>query len=104
MPKFTQADEAILRLTLLPRAPNYFYKPEDVQHIMQLTEKDESAIKDWAANRRWRASINKLPGGMSMEEYLKASPESLSEQVWSCYTYYVTTSHTNISEIFNFGM
>ncbi len=81
MPRFSQADEAVLKQTMLPRAPAYFYTPEDVNLIMKETELEKGAILNWASNMRWKASINSLAGGMSVEEFLKASPESLDNKV-----------------------
>lgn len=81
MPRFPQADEAFLKRTMLPRAPDYFYKPEDIELITKETGMEESRAQHWAANLRWKAGINKLPGGMSMEEFLKTSPDLLSEKV-----------------------
>jgi hypothetical protein len=81
MPRFTQADEAFLKRTMLPRAPDYFFTPEDVELIEKETGKDTKVIQHWAANLRWKVSANMLPAGMSTEEFLKASPESLHEKV-----------------------
>jgi hypothetical protein len=81
MPRFSQADEAFLKRTMLPRAPTYYYMPEDLELCMKETEKKKEDIQHWARQFRWRASINSLPGGLSAEEYLKASPESLDDKV-----------------------
>ena len=81
MPKFSQADEAFLKRTMLPRAPDYFFKPEDVEFIMKDNGMEKKVIKSWEKRLRWRISINSLPGGMSIEEFLKASPESLDDKV-----------------------
>jgi hypothetical protein len=81
MPRFTQADEAFLKRTILPRAPDYFYRPEDIELIMKETRNEKEHIQHWARQLRWKASINKLTGGMSIQEFLKASPEALSEKV-----------------------
>jgi predicted NUDIX family phosphoesterase len=81
MPRFTQADEAFLKRTMLPRAPDYLFKPEDVELIMKETGKDKEHIHHWARQLRWKAGMNKLPGSMSIEEFLKASAESLDEKV-----------------------
>ena len=76
MPRFSQSDDAFLKRAMLPRAPGCVFTPEDVDFIAKETELDKETILHWAANLRWRASTNALPGRMSVEEYLKASPES----------------------------
>ena len=81
MPRFPQVDEAFLKKTMLPRAPACFYTPEDVEFIMKERKMEKEVIQHYAANLRWRASIKKLPHGMSIEEFLKASPESLDGKV-----------------------
>jgi hypothetical protein len=81
MPRFTPADEALLKRTMLPRGPDYFYKPEDIEFIMKESHHEKEHIQHWARQLRWKASINKLPGSMNMEEFLKTSQESLEEKV-----------------------
>jgi hypothetical protein len=81
MPRFSQADDAFLKRTMLPRAPACFYTPEDVELIRKETGKDKEVIEHWAYNLRWRMGINKLPNGMDVEEFLKASEESLDGKV-----------------------
>lgn len=81
MPRFTQADEAFLKRTMLPRAPACFFTPDDVELIVKETGKDKEHIQHWARQLRWKAGMNKLPGSMSIEEFLKASAESLHEKV-----------------------
>ena len=81
MPKFNQADDAFLKRTMLPRAPAYHYTPEDIELCMKETENKKEDIQHWARQFRWRASINSLPGGLSAEEYLKATPETLDSKV-----------------------
>ena len=38
-------------------------------------------VLHWAANLRWRASINQLSGSTEVEEFLKASPENSTDKV-----------------------
>jgi hypothetical protein len=83
MPRFTQAHVAFLKRTMLPRAPACFFTSEDVELIKKETGIDKEPIQHWAANLRWRMSINKLPDGLNVEEFLKASQESLDEKVKS---------------------
>jgi hypothetical protein len=81
MPRFTQADEAFLKRTLLSRCPDYFFKPEDIVWIKKETAKEREDIQYWARQFRWKLSINKLPGGLNAEEFLRSSPESLADKV-----------------------
>ncbi len=66
---------------MLHRGPDYHYKPEDTEFIKKETMKDQAVIQHWARQFRWRVGSNFLPAGMTAEEYLKASPESLSDKV-----------------------
>lgn len=93
MPRFTLADEALLKRTMLPRGPDYFYKPEDIEFIMKESKHEKEHIQHWARQLRWKASINKLPGSMNMEEFLKAPQESLDEKVvypFACFDNHMT--------------
>ena len=82
MPRFCHADEAFLKRTMLPRAPACFFTPEDVELIVKETRMEKGVVQHWAYNLRWKsANFNKLPGDMSIEEYLKASSESLDGKV-----------------------
>ena len=78
MPRFSLADEAFLKRTMLPRAPACFYTPEDVEVIKKETEKDKPTIKNWEKCLRFRMS-SLSPA--EIEAYLKASPESLDGKV-----------------------
>ena len=78
MPRFSQADDAFLKRTMLPRAPACFYTPEDVELCMKQTGNDKPAIKNWEKCLRFRMS-HRSP--TEIEEYLKASPESLDGKV-----------------------
>ena len=78
MPKFTQADQAFLKRTMLPRAPACFYTPEDVELCMKQTEKEMSVIKNWEKCLRFR--LGRLSPS-EIEEYLRASQESLDGKV-----------------------
>ena len=66
---------------MLPRAPACFYTPEDVELIMTERKMDKTVILHYAANLRWKMNMNKLPPGMNIDEFLKASPESLDGKV-----------------------
>ena len=83
MPRFSQADEAFLKRTMLPRVPACFYTPEDLDLIMKETGMEKGTILHWAANLRWRAGINQLSGsmGLGVEEFLKTSPDVVTEKV-----------------------
>jgi hypothetical protein len=81
MPRFTQADEAVLRRAMLPRGPDYKYKPEDIEFIKTETGKGKEDIQYWARQFRWKMGINKLPGGLNAEEFLRSSPESSYDKV-----------------------
>ena len=78
MPRFTQADEAVFKRTMLPRGPDYKYKPEDIDFIQKETMKDQAVIKNWEKCLRFRISSLSPE---DIEEYLKASPESLDGKV-----------------------
>ncbi len=81
MPRFSHADDAFLKRTMLPRAPGCVFTTEDVELCVKETGHDKETVQHWAANLRWKVSTNSLPGRVSVEEYLKASPESLSDKV-----------------------
>jgi len=66
---------------MLPRGPDYHYTPEDIEFIKKETMMDQAVIQHWARQFRWKLGSNLLPGGMTAEEFLKASPESLDEKV-----------------------
>ena len=78
---------------MLPRAPACFYTPEDMEVIKKETGMEKEIIQHWAANLRWKMGIDKLPGGMDIVEFLKASPESLEGKVM------FPTSHSPIHTI-----
>ena len=80
MPKLSPADEKIFRKTMLPRVSECFFTQEDVKLITKETKMDNSVIQHWAYSLRWRMVINLL--GTSVQEYLKASAESLAEKVF----------------------
>ena len=82
MPKFSPADDAFFRKTMLPRAPPCFFTPEDVDLITKETEMDEAVIQHWARSLRWRTDNNLLGDGVtSVEDFLQTSAESLAEKV-----------------------
>ena len=81
MPRFSQADEAFLKRTMLPRAPACFYTPEDVELSVRETGKKKEDVQHWARQLRWKASIDKLPNRMGILDFLNASPESLDGKV-----------------------
>ncbi len=74
MPRFSQADEAFLKRTMLPRAPACFFTSEDVEMVMKETGMGKPVVKNWEKCLRFRLKLsNKLPS--EIEEYLKSSPE-----------------------------
>ena len=81
MPRFSQSDDAFLKRAMLPRAPGCVFTPEDVELCVQNTGHDKEVIQYWARQLRWKMNSNKLPGGLDIEEYLRASPESISDKV-----------------------
>jgi hypothetical protein len=81
MPRFSQIDEAVLKLTMLPRAPDCIFTSKDVESIIEETGMDKEVIQHWARHLRWKMNLDKLPGSMSIEEFLKATPDSLSDKV-----------------------
>jgi len=83
MPKFSQADEAFLKRTMLPRAPACFFTAEDVELVVKETGMQKEVILHWAANLRWKKSSSGLIGNMNVNEFLKASAESLNGKVMS---------------------
>lgn len=66
---------------MLPRGPDYKYKPEDINFIKKETGKEREDIQYWARQFRWQIGINKLPGGLNAEEFLRSSPESSYDKV-----------------------
>ena len=67
---------------MLPRAPEYFFTPEDVELITKETGMDKTVIQHWAFSLRWKMDKNLLGTGVaSIQEYLQASAESLAEKV-----------------------
>ena len=82
MPKFTQVDTAFLKKTMLPRAPDCYFTPEDVDLINHETGLEPAVTLHWACNLRWGSKNNGFGAGVaSVEAYLKASEESLAENV-----------------------
>ena len=68
---------------MLPRAPECFFTPEDVELITKETGMDKTVIQDWAFSLRRRMDKNLLGDGVaSIQEYLQASAESLAEKVY----------------------
>ena len=61
--------------------PDYKYKPEDINFIKKETGKEREDIQYWARQFRWQIGINKLPGGLNAEEFLRSSPESSYDKV-----------------------
>jgi len=66
---------------MLPRGPDYKYKPEDIEFIKTETGKGKEDIQYWARQFRCKMDINKLPGGLNAEEFLRSSPESSYDKV-----------------------
>ena len=81
MPRFSQSDDAFLKRAMLPRAPGCVFTPEDVELCVRETGHDKETVQYWARQLRWKMSTNKLPSGLNIEEYLKASSGSISEKV-----------------------
>jgi hypothetical protein len=80
MPRFSQSDDAFLKRTMLPRAPACVFTPEDVDLCVKKTGHDKPTIKNWEKCLRFRMSHK---SHAEIEEYLKASPESLEGKVMS---------------------
>ena len=54
--------------------PTYFFTSDDVALLTKETGLEDSMILQWAANLRWKTAHNYLGGGgVSIEDYLKAS-------------------------------
>ena len=84
MPKFTQAIDVCLKKTMLARVPDCYFTPEDVALIAKETDLEPAVIRYWASNLRWKGANNGFGRDVgSVEEYLKASVESLAEKVIS---------------------
>ena len=85
MPKFAQVNAAFLKKTMLPRAPDCYFTPEDVALINHETGLEPAVILHWACNLLENEELNnefKLGAGVaSVEAYLKASEESLAQMV-----------------------
>ena len=81
MPKFTQVDTAFLKKTMLPRAPDCYFTPGDVDLITKETGLDMLGVHNWAKCFRWRMKTSFGHDVASIQEYLKASEESLVEKV-----------------------
>ena len=81
MPRFTQEGVALLKRIMLQRAPDYHYKPEDIENIRKNSGYGKEQIQHWARQLRWKLGSNLLPAGMTAEEFLKASFESLDGKV-----------------------
>jgi hypothetical protein len=83
MPRFTQDNDIFFRKTMIPRVPEYFFTPEDVELITKETGIDENMIQHWARSLRCKMGKNLLGTGVaSIQEYLQASAESLAEKVF----------------------
>jgi hypothetical protein len=84
MPKFTQAIDVCLKKTMLARVPDCYFTPEDVALITKETDLEPAVILHWSSTLRWKGANNCLGRDVgSVEEYLKASVESLAEKVTS---------------------
>ena len=82
MPRFSHADDAFLKRTMLPRAPDCHYTQEDIELCMQQTGHDKPTIKNWEKCLRFKFRMSHKSHA-EIEEYLKASPESLDGKVMS---------------------
>lgn len=67
---------------------------------------DQAVIQHWACHFRWKLRSNLLPGGMTAEEFLKASPESLDEKVEKVYVkrYYLSMYNVKEGLVNNFSI
>ena len=83
MPKLSPADDEFLRKIMLPRAPGCVYTREDVELIIQERGIDAKVIDKFAKVIRWRKDNNGLGSAVSVEDYLSASINLLSEKVIS---------------------
>ena len=81
MPRFTQDVETLLKRIMFDRLPTCVFTSDDIELVMKDTGVDREAIQHWARQLRWKMSSSMLPGNMSVEEFLKSSPESLSDKV-----------------------
>jgi hypothetical protein len=82
MPRFSRAVDAFLKKTMLPRAPECVFSQEDIDLIAKETKLKPTVILHWGANLRWKNTHNWLGRAVaSVEDYLKASEESLAAQV-----------------------
>ncbi len=78
---------------MLPRAPGCVFTTEDVELCVKETGHDQATIKNWEKCLRFRMSHK---SHAEIEEYLKASPESLSDKVmcqfvmFKCHVTWVT--------------
>ena len=73
MPRFSQSVQAVLKQTMLPRAPACFFSEPDIQHITKETGLDPSTIIHWAEKLRW-----KIKNGMisDIDSYLNSIDEN----------------------------
>ena len=69
MPRFSQSVRAVLKQTMLPRAPGCFFADQDISVITSRTGLDASVVIHWAENLRWRY---KDSAAGALEAYLKA--------------------------------
>jgi hypothetical protein len=83
MPRFSNADDAFLKRTMLPRSPDCFFTSGDIELIIKETELKKEVAQNWARCLRWRINNNALPVGMGVEEFLKASAAAIAEKVMS---------------------
>ena len=64
---------------MLPRAPDCYFTPEDVDLINRETGLEPDVILHWASNLRWRKADNFLGSSVaSVEDYLKPLVEKVS--------------------------
>ena len=55
MPRFSNAVLACLKRAMLPRAPAFFFTPQDVELLVEQTGLERSTILHWAENLRWKS-------------------------------------------------
>ncbi len=81
MPRFSQANDAFLKTTMISRAPDFFFTQDDVDLIMKTTGMKQDQILQWACQLRWKIKSGNIPGDMSVDQYLKASSSFLEQKV-----------------------
>jgi len=90
MPNFTNATVSVLKRTILPRAPEYIFTPEDVELVVAETGLRTQQVIHWADTLRWKIK-NHLLG--DIEEFFKACSDSQDKVNFSCFSCIQTELH-----------